>query len=362
MLKYLVLVSIALVVSSRIAIAQPATQAAKASATTTQAIDDDTPTEADTVGEIFGNSRVGQLVQGRRKVSIDDVKDPAFWLDTARDLIFAILVFIPRFIVATLFLGFFWMVYRTIRKLVLGSMARASVDESIREMLGHLIKWTIMGFGLVVACNQIGIEITALLTAAGVIGLAVGFAAQETLANFIAGIVIFWDKPFRPGDWVEVDQTYGQVKRVTFRSTRILDFSGQMIVYPNTYMLANRVSNHTTYPLTRVAVPIGIAYKESIDDARQTMLGTVKGDARISADPAPEVIVKECGDSSVNLQLRFWIVDEALERVIVLEYVEKCKKAFDAAGISIPYPHMQLFVEETAAIGQLAGGLLRKAG
>jgi len=219
-----------------------------------------------------------------------------------------------------------------------------------------------MGFGLVVACNQIGIQIAALLTAAGVIGLAVGFAAQETLANFIAGIVIFWDKPFKPGDWVEVDETYGQVKRVTFRSTRILDFSGQMIVYPNTYMLSHRLSNHTTYPLTRVSVPIGIAYRESIDDARRAMLDSTRDDARISRDPGPEVVVSACGDSSVNLMLRFWIVDESLERVIVLEYVERCKKALDAAGISIPFPHMQLFVEDTPAISSLAGNGMRKAG
>ena len=81
-------------------------------------------------------------------------------------------------------------------------------------MLGHLIKWSIMGFGLVVACNQIGVQIAALLTAAGVIGLAVGFAAQETLANFIAGIVIFWDKPFAVGDWLTIQQTFAQVQRV----------------------------------------------------------------------------------------------------------------------------------------------------
>ena len=133
-----------------------------------------------------------------------------------------------------------------------------SVDPSIRDMLGHLIKWTIMGFGLVIACNQIGIQIAALLTGVGIIGLAVGFAAQETLANFIAGVVIFWDKPFRVGDWLELDETYGRVQRVTFRSTRILDINGQVIIYPNTHMLANRVANHTTHPLTRVAVPIEV--------------------------------------------------------------------------------------------------------
>ena len=348
------------------------TQPAPASVATTQASVDKadktraegTVANAETIGEVFGRTRVGELFQGKKKVTIDDVKDPAFWIDTVRDLVVAVLGFIPRLVVAALFLVFFWMIYRGVRRLVLGSMSKAQVDESIRDMLGHLIKWSIMGFGLVVACNQIGVQIAALLTAAGVIGLAVGFAAQETLANFIAGIVIFWDKPFRVGDWLEIDgDTYGQVKRVTFRSTRLLDLNGQIIVYPNTHMLSTRVSNHTSHPLTRVSVPIGIAYKESIDAARAALLSVCHGDDRIAADPQPQVVVAECADSSVNLLLRFWIRDESLEKLIVFEYLERCKKALDGANIQIPFPHMQLFVEDTPAINALAGATgMRKAG
>ena len=103
-----------------------------------------------------------------------------------------------------------------------------------------------------------------------------------------------------------------------------------------------------------MAVPIGIAYKESIDAARKTMLATTQNDERISAEPAPHVVVASCGDSSVNLLLRFWITDESLERMIVFEYIEKCKKALDAAGIQIPFPHVQLLVEETPAIDKLS--------
>ena len=290
------------------------------------------------------------------------MRDPVFWIDSVKDLIIAVLGFIPRVIVAALFLVFFWMLYRGVRRVVLGSMNKAAVDPSIRDMLGHLLKWAIMGFGLVIACNQVGIQIAALLTGVGIIGLAVGFAAQETLANFIAGIVIFWDKPFKVGDWLEIGDTYGKVQRVTFRSTRLLDLNGQLIVYPNTHMLSNRVSNHTSHPLTRVAVPIGIAYKESIDAARQVMLATTRGDERLAKDPAPQVVVAGCGASSVDLLLRFWIVDESIERSIVFEYIEKCKKALDAAGISIPFPHMQLLLEETPAVHQLAGTGMRKAG
>src|SRR5688572_9684186 len=186
---------------------------------------------------------MGQLFEGKKKVTLGDVRDPAFWVDTVKELIVAVIGFVPRVIVALLFLVFFWLVYRAVRKVVVGSMSKAAVDPSIRDMLGWLIKWAIMGFGIVIACNQIGIQIAALLTGVSIIGLAVGFAAQETLANFIAGIVIFWDKPFRIGDWIQIDGTLGQVKRVTFRSTRLTDLDGDAVVFPNTYMLQNKVVN-----------------------------------------------------------------------------------------------------------------------
>ena len=230
-----------------------------------------------TLADVLSKTRLGQLFEGNQTVTIQDVRNPLFWIDTIRDLALAVIGFIPRFVVAVLFLIFFWVVNRAIRKLVIASMKKAAVDPSIRDMLALMLKWAIMGFGLVIACNQIGIQIEALLTGVGVVGLAVGFAAQETIANFIAGIVIFWDKPFKMGDWLEIGDIYGKVQRVTFRSTRILDNNGLMIIFPNTHMLSNRVSNHTTHPLTRLAIPIGIAYKESIDDARKAMLSTTHG-------------------------------------------------------------------------------------
>src|SRR5207248_9598050 len=138
----------------------------------------------------------------------------------------------------------------------------------------------------------------------------------ETLANFIAGIVIFWDKPFKVGDWLTVQDTFAQVLRVTFRSTRMLTLDGEVMILPNTSVLANKVINHSTHPLQRVNINIGIAYRESIDDARATLLSLLEGDTRILPDPAPAVTVKECGDSSVNLVLRFWIQDESQERTM----------------------------------------------
>jgi small conductance mechanosensitive channel len=309
----------------------------------------------ETLVEGFEKSTFGQVIAGQRALTWNDVKNPKFWLDAFKDLIVTIAGFIPRFLGTLVFLFVFWLVYRGIRRMAMGSMKKSDVDHSIRDLLGSLIKWAVMGFGVVIACNQLGIPIVAMLTGVSIIGLAVGFAAQETLANFIAGMVIFIDKPFRVGDWIEITGTFGQVKRVTFRSTRLLTLDGEINVFPNTQMLSNRVANHSAHPINRVNIAIGIAYKESISKARETLLATTKGDDRLAKTPPPEVIVNECADSAVNLLLQFWITDEEIQHLIKYEYLEKAKNALDAAGIEIPFPHMQVFLENTPAALAMAG-------
>lgn len=315
-----------------------------------------------TLVERFNATSLGQLVSGKKNVNLQDVLQFQFWSETIRDLILFALSAIPRVLVALLFLAVFWVIYRGIRRLAVGSMAKAHVDQSIRDMLGALIKWSIMGFGLVIAFNQIGVQITALLTGVSIIGLAIGFAAQETLANFIAGVVIFWDKPFKVGDWVEIDGQFGQVLRITFRSTRILTLDGEVVILPNVFMLSNKLSNHSTNPINRVTVRIGIAYKESIDAARQVLIKLVERDPRICADPPPDIVVESCGASSVDLAIRFWIADEAIERRLGYEVLEKAKKALDAANIQIPYPHLQLFMEKTPALDALTAATASAGG
>ena len=302
-----------------------------------------------TFGQIFGRTRMGQLVEGKTRVTLDDVKDPLFWVDTLKDLALAVLAFIPRLVVAGLFLVFFWLIYRALRKLITGALTTAGVDQSIRDMLSHLLKWAIMGFGAVIACNQIGVQIAALLTGVSIIGLAVGFAAKETIENFIAGIVIFWDKPFKIGDQVEIEGTTGRIVRVTFRSTRILDGNGKMVIFPNTQMLAKKLMNNSTHPLTAVKVVVGIAYQESIDAARTILLRMVAGDERICAEPEPSVGVVECTPTSVQMALSFWVVDETLEAAMKQEYLEKAKKSLDAAAIE-PTGPAAVAIEPPAAV------------
>lgn len=300
------------------------------------------------------NTRIAQIIEGKEKLGWHDVTQPIFWIDTIKNLVETLIEFVPRLIGTVIFLFVFWLAYRGIRRAIVGNMKKSDVDTSIRNMISTLIKWVVMGFGVVIACNQLGIPIVAMLTGVSIIGLAVGFAAQETLANFIAGIVIFLDKPFKVNDWLTIDTTFCQVKRVTFRSTRLLTKDGEYVVFPNTHMLSDKIVNHSHHPVNRVNIDVSISYRSSIADARRALLALCKDDDRISANPPAEVVVDELAASSVNLKLRFWIEDESIEQAIHHEYLEKAKNALDAAGVEMPFPHLQLFLEETAAVRLLA--------
>jgi len=173
----------------------------------------------------------------------------------------------------------------------------------------------------------------------------VGFAAQDSIANVFAGIMIFMDKPFEVGHWITVVDQYGEVNDITMRSTRIRTKRNTYVVIPNKTIIDEVLVNHSQKGVTRVDVPIGIAYKESILGARQVMLASVRGLDGVLTDPPPDVVVAELGDSSVNLNLRVWIERATDEEPVFFCVLEAAKLALDEAGIEIPFPHLQLFLE-----------------
>jgi small conductance mechanosensitive channel len=298
----------------------------------------------------LSDTTLGQVFQGKKTLTAGEAMQVSFWLHAGEDLVHTALNFLPRLVVAVIVFLIFYGLYRLIRRLVMGSVSKAHVDASVRDLLGSALKWGIVGFGFIAACNQVGIQIGGLLAGTAIVGLAIGFAAQETLANLIACLVIFWDQPFKVGDWIDVDTRYGRVMRITFRSTRLVNGDGEVIVIPNTMMLATKVVNRSTNDLCRVKVAIHVSYRTSIDNARSVLLSLTENDSRILGEPAPSVWVSQCGDHAVHLALGFWIVDESAQRSMESEYLEKAKKAFDAANIEIPAPRMQLSLENAAAL------------
>jgi small-conductance mechanosensitive channel len=196
------------------------------------------------------------------------------------------------------------------------------------------------------AADQLGVNVGAALAGLGVAGIAVGFAAQDSIANVISGIMIFWDKPFVVGDWITVEGEYGKVSDITLRTTRIRTPQNTWVVIPNKRIIDAVLDNHSKQGELRLDLAVGIAYKEHIPAARKVILEAVTGIETVLASPPPDVVVESLGNSSVNLLVRVWIENADDERRTQFAVIEASKLALDAAGIQIPYPHLQLFVDE----------------
>jgi small conductance mechanosensitive channel len=258
----------------------------------------------------------------------------------------SVTTYLPNILAAVVILLAFWIGYRITRKPLKLILHRANFHENlIKLLIDNLYKSILLFFGVVMAAGQIGINIGAMLAGFGVAGIAIGFAAQDSLANTIAGFLIFWDKPFELGDWIAVSEQYGQVTGITLRSTRIRTLNNTYVVIPNKSVIDQVLVNHSKHGETRVEVPVGIAYKENINVARDVILKRMKELDSILEDPAPDVVVTQLGSSSVDLIVRVWIEDARDEKKVFYTVIEESKLALDEAGIEIPYHHLQLFIE-----------------
>ncbi len=254
--------------------------------------------------------------------------------------------FIPDLIAALFILALFWAVYRVTRVPLQAVLERAGLHKTVVGMLvDNVYRLTVFIFGLVMAADQIGINVGAALAGIGVAGIAIGFAAQDSLANIIAGFLIFIDKPFQVGEWVTVADRYGEVNHITMRSTRIRTNRNTYVVIPNRTIIDSVLVNHSKEGVTRIDVPVGIAYKEKVAQAREVILRSVRDLQDVLQKPEPDVVVTELDSSSVNLDVRVWIKDASREQPVYFRVIEASKLALDEAGIEIPYPHLQLFLE-----------------
>ncbi len=254
---------------------------------------------------------------------------------------------IPKTLAALAVLFGTWVVLRITQPALRMALHRAHfVDGLIRLLVDGLFRGVVIILGGVMAASQLGIDVSALLAGLGVVGIALGFAAQETVANMIAGFLIFWDRPFVIGDYITTQNYDGDVREITLRTTRIRTLNNTYVVVPNKQIIGDTVVNHSMYGETRVVVPIGIAYKESIAAARKVILDVLGGIPDVLPTPAPDVVARSLGDSSVNLEARVWIARADMEKPVTARVVEACKNALDEAAIEIPFPHLQLFIDQ----------------
>ncbi len=196
------------------------------------------------------------------------------------------------------------------------------------------------------------IDLTAWMASAGIIGIAVGFGAKDTLSNLFAGIFIIADAPYKVGDFIALDDGLrGRVTNIGMRSTRILTLDDVEITVPNGLIGNSRIVNEAggPHPKQRLHVGVSAAYGSDIDDVSEVLLGVVEGISQVCSDPLPETRLVEFGASGLEFRLLVWVNDPA-ERERVRDLLHRrVYKAFAKAGIEIPYSKLDVYIKETQA-------------
>ncbi len=253
-----------------------------------------------------------------------------FVLPWAISIIMAIVIFlIGKFAVKIL--------VKLARKL----MTKAKVDEILINFIASIISTVLLLFVIIAALDQLGVNTTSMIALIGAAGLAIGLALQGTLQNLASGVMLIIFRPFNASDFVEVAGVSGIVEEIGIFTTTMRTPDNREIIIPNGEVFGGTITNYSKRNTRRVDMVFGIGYDDDLLKAKEIIARILGEDGRILADPAPTIAVGELADSSVNFKVRPWCKTADYWDVYGDTH-EKIKLAFDAEGISIPYPQMDV--------------------
>ncbi len=237
-----------------------------------------------------------------------------------------------------------WIIRRVVK--VTGHvMEKREVNVSLRGFLKSLFGILLKILLLISIAEMVGIKTTSFIAIIGAAGLAVGLALQGTLANFAGGVMILLFKPFKVGDLIESQGHLGRVKEVHIFVTILLTPENKTVILPNSAVSGSDIVNYTTEGVIRVDLTFGISYDSNIKEAKNILLGILNSHPKVLEEPAPFVGVSELGDSSVNLAVRPYTKPTDYWDVYFNVY-EEGKLALDAAGVTIPFPQMDVHMKK----------------
>ena len=269
---------------------------------------------------------------------IESLMQPEQWLPLAIEygtaLILAIVIFyIGRIVVSR--------IVSITNRVMLGR----GMDETLVNFICSILRWLGLLFVTIAALSQIGVDTTSLVALIGAAGLAIGLSLQGSLANLAAGVMLIIFKPFRKGDFVDAGGATGVVDSISIFTTVITTPDNKEIIVPNGAIIGGNITNFSARPTRRVDMVFGVSYTDDLRKTRQILEEIIAADSRVLADPAPVITLGELADSSVNFLVRPWVKAEDYWGVL-WDTTESVKLRFDAEGISIPFPQMDVHVPQ----------------
>lgn len=190
--------------------------------------------------------------------------------------------------------------------------------------------------------REMGFQLTALIGAAGIMGVAIGFASQTSLSNIISGLFLVWEKPFLVGDAIKVGDITGLVFSIDLMSIKLRTFDNQFIRIPHEKLIKSDVTTITRFPIRRLDIRIGVAYKEDVKKVIQVLNEVADRNPHCLDEPEPVIIFTDFGESSLDFLFGVWFA-KADFLVLRNSIMTEIKEAFDAHGIEIPFPHRTLY-------------------
>lgn len=222
---------------------------------------------------------------------------------------------------------------------VLERIVDREAGRHLGRVLGRFLSVIVVGVGLVYALDTVGVRIGPLIGALGIGGIALAFAAQDMLQNFIAGIMLQVRHPFRLGEQIGSGEYEGVVDDINLRTVELTTYDGLNVFLPAADVLRNPIVNYTRTPYNRTSITIGVAYDTDLDAAQQVLLQACRNTPEVRESPPPEAWVLEFSGSSIDFAVRYWHPSDIGSRWRVRSAVAmSIKRALDEAGITIPFP------------------------
>lgn len=229
---------------------------------------------------------------------------------------------------------------------LLGSITQRLLKDKFSEhqlkLTRRIVFYLILGLFIASALRELGFSLTTLLGAAGIFSVAIGFASQTSASNFISGLFLMAEKPFAIGDAIQVGSTTGEVLSIDALSVKIRTFDNRYVRIPNETLLKSETITLTKFPIRRIDLPIGVAYKENVSKVREVLFDVAARNPLCLDEPKPLLLFLNFGESALEFQLSVWA-----KRQNFLELknsiLEEIKMRFDSEGIEIPFPHRTIY-------------------
>lgn len=233
------------------------------------------------------------------------------------------------------------------RKVYKVASSSEKIDATLAPILRKIVRVAVMIITVLAVLGQFGIETASVIAVLGAATLAIGLALQGTLSNVAAGVMILIFRPFEVGQAISVGGISGSIVEIGIFTTTFKTFDGLAIVAPNARIWGNEITNFSTNDTRRLDIAVGIGYEDDMDKAIDVLLKMLQDEERVLKDPAPEVMVSELGDSSVNLIVRSWILRENFWST-KWDLTKRTKEVLDKNEINIPFPQRDIHVYQAS--------------